>query len=306
MKLYFRLITSFVLILNVLLFSCEKQTYPIVFQGDIDTTLYPGNFNEYEFPDFGPNPNTTRNVLIEDYTGHQCAFCPPAAAKAIEISNANPERIFVTTIHASPEKDGKGILQSTDDVYLRDFTNKNGLEMAILFENLEVGFNNNPKGTINRVPNAETGNFFLKFSLWEEKTKEVLASKLDVNIQAKSNYFPETNSAYIHTETEFLNQLTGDYNIVAYIIEKEYIGPQTMPGYITNPTYKHHDIHIGNLFDETWGRPVVSGNVEKGTKVKTDFSYTIPDGLQKNDIHFIITVINRKTFEIMQVIKHEL
>lgn len=303
-------ITGFLFASLVSLFSmsgCDKVELPIIFQGDIDTTIYPGNFNTYEFPEFEENTNTARNVLIEDYTGHKCPFCPNAAAKAKEIADANPGRVFIAAIHGSPEADGRGEFQQTDaGDYTRDFTNPQGLEMAINFFNLGIGFTSNPRGNVNRIPITDDGNYFTNQSLWSDKTTEVLALPLDINIQAKSNYFDETKGAFIHVETEFINDLEGNYNIVVYAIENEYIGAQTMPDNSTNLTYKHHDTHLGNLFDETWGRPVGNGNIAAGTKTQTDFSYVLPDGLTKDDMHFLITIIDRDSFEVMQVIKHKL
>jgi len=59
--------------------SCDKVSQPTIILTTLDTTIYPGNFVEYEVPTFEPNTNTDRNILIEDYTGHRCGACPGAA-----------------------------------------------------------------------------------------------------------------------------------------------------------------------------------------------------------------------------------
>jgi len=205
--------------------SCNKVTFPNVITTELDTTLFPGNFAEYVFPTFDENTNTERNVVIADYTGHQCPFCPPAAAQAELIEAANPGRVFVAAIHASPENDGTGDFQKVTDEFPRDFTNPQGLEMAIEFFNLGVGFTSNPKGTVNRVPRDDVF-FFLSNGEWAAKTDKVLETELDVNIQAKSNYFPETNGVFLHVETDFINDLEGTYNIVVYALEDEVISRQ--------------------------------------------------------------------------------
>ena len=284
--------------------SCDKVTYPNVIITDLDTNLFPGNFIDYEYPTFDANTNTLRNVVIADYTGHQCPFCPPAAAQAESIVDANPGRVFVATIHASPENDGAGDFQKVSDDYPRDFTNPQGLEMAIEFYNLGIGFTSNPKGTINRVP-RDDGFYFLSNGDWAAKTDEVLATTLDVNIQAKSNYYPATLGVFLHVETEFINELDGTYNIVVYALENEIVSPQKLPDGTRDETYVHHDVHLGNVFEETWGRTVAQNVTEAGTKVQTDFSYKLPDGLINTDMHFLVVVFNRETYEIKQVIKHE-
>lgn len=302
MKNYFSITGVLLVGLTLMNSSCDKIEYPNVIITDLDTNLYPGNFIDYDFPDFEPNTNTLRNIIIADYTGHQCTFCPPAATKAKEIEDAHPDRVFVASIHASAEPGGIGTFQETNATFTRDLTNPQGAEMGSTFAQASVGFSGNPSGNVNRVK-GDDGKFFLAFGFWADKTDEVLATPLDINIQAKSTYFPSTSGVFLHVETEFLSDLDGDYNIVVYALENEWIGPQKFPTE-TDLEYKHHNIHRGNLFGETWGRNIASGTTEAGTKFRNDFSYSLPDGLTNTQMHFLVLVYNRSTYEIMQVIEH--
>ena len=85
-----------------LFYSCDRVKNPIpIDSANYDITLFPGNFaTQYNYPSFGTNNNTNVNVLIEDYTGHQCGNCPQAAVVANNIENANPGRVFVISEHA--------------------------------------------------------------------------------------------------------------------------------------------------------------------------------------------------------------
>ena len=291
--------------LLTLISSCDKERTPVVVQTDLDTSLYPGNFLNYEYPEFGENTNTERNVLLEDYTGHQCSFCPGAAIVAEGLENDNPDRVFVATIHAGATANGISDFQkiNSSGMYTRDFTTPEGREMASTFTDLGE-FSTNPEGTINRV--EESGKFFLKAAHWSDKVDEVLASELEVNLQAKSNYFEETHGVFLHIETEFLSDLQGDYNIVGYVIQKKIIDWQLIFGEGPVADYEHHNVHIGNLFGETWGRNIVSGQVSAGTKLESEFSYQIPSGLEKDDLHFLIYVYDKSSYEVKQVIKHEI
>ncbi|MCG8575664.1 MAG: Omp28-related outer membrane protein [Flavobacteriales bacterium] len=285
--------------------SCDKVTQPHIIQTSLDTTLYPGNFIEYEFPTFTQNTNTERNVLLEDYTGHKCSFCPAAAEMAEGLEDANPGRVFVATIHAGAANNGVSDFQKTNEsgMYTRDFTTTEGKEMASDFFQMGVGFNANPKGTVNRL--EEAGLFFLNSPDWEGKVNEVLASELNINLQAQSSYFDETKGIFLHVETEFINNLEGEYNIVVYILQKSIVDWQLKFGEGDIPDYNHHNVHIGNMFGETWGRSVASGSISAGTKVQTDFSYQIPDGLTKDDILSLIYVYDKSNYEVMQVIEHK-
>ena len=94
-----------------------KNPYPPEVNLELDTTLYPGLWSDYEnndWPIFSENTNTNRNVLIEDYTGHHCNNCPNAATIAHDIEVANPTRVFVASIHAAPSATGTSSFQDFD------------------------------------------------------------------------------------------------------------------------------------------------------------------------------------------------
>ena len=97
MKYFLVLFLGGILLLST---SCDRveNPYPLTVQTDLDTTLYPGNWGDYvanEWPVFTPNTNLFRNVLIEDFTGHQCVFCPAAADLAHALHESNPSRVLL-------------------------------------------------------------------------------------------------------------------------------------------------------------------------------------------------------------------
>ena len=198
-KSIYLLFTAAVIIISSV--SCDKVDQPNVIQTTLDTTLYPGNFLDYVPPTFSQNTNTFKNALIEDYTGHQCTFCPAANDIAAQLETDNPGRVFVATIHAGADNDGITGFQETNasGSFTRDFTTVVGTEMAGSFYAQNVGFNANPKGCVNRL--EEGGLFFLNSPDWGGKVDEVLAQAPDINLQAESNYFPSTNGLFLHVET---------------------------------------------------------------------------------------------------------
>lgn len=304
MRIYIKLIALTLIAITAFTTACDKVEFPNVIITDLDTNLFPGNFIDYEYPTFDENTNMDRNAVIADYTGHQCPFCPPAAAQAELIADEHPGRVFVATIHASAEPGGVGGFQAVTEDYPRDFTNSQGTEMGSEFFGLGIGFNSNPRGNVNRVP-RDDGFYFLPAGEWADKTDEVLASTLNVNIQAKSNYYEETSGVFLHIETDIVNDIDGTYNIVVYALENSFVSPQKFPDGSTVYDYVHHDVHLGNLYEETWGRGIASDVTAAGTKISNEFTYVLPDGFTNDDMHFLILVFNRVTYEVEQVIKHE-
>lgn len=290
--------------------SCEKVEEPIkTGPAGLDPDIYPGNFALYEVPTFTANTNTDRNVIIEDYTGHKCPNCPAAATMAADIEDANPGRVFVSSVHAGPggiggfqklssscESDPNA--QFCDKLYC-DESEAYGIEFQTGF-----GFIGNPMGTINRY-SPDGASMFEFANGWQERTEELLTeNNLQVNIQAKSNYFSETNGFYLHTEVEFLHDLSeGNYNIVVALHENEFIGYQDSMGVYLDD-YHHHNVLRGCLDGGAFGLSL-NGAYTEGSKIYNDYSYQFSYGTNE-DYHLLIYVYDVDTYEILQVIKHEI
>jgi len=290
---------------TVLFNSCEKVSQPYIIITELDTTLYPGNFYDYESPVFGENSNTLKNVLIEDFTGHKCSFCPAAAAEAHSIAANNESRVFIASIHASPSPAGVSDFQKVyQGHYTRDFTTTEGKKIAIYLSSVQGGVVGNPTGAINRLTSV-TGEILRGAVNWSTITQDALITPLKVNIQAESNYYPETRGLFIHTESKFLEDVDGEYSIVVYAIQNQIIDWQLV-GSVDKEFYHHNDVHIGNVYEgESFGRGIANGVITTGSKFQKDFSYKVPEGLTNSDMHFLIYVYDKNSNEILQVIKHE-
>ena len=55
---------------------------------------------------------------------------------------------------------------------------------------------------------------------------EISLGNLDANIQLQYNYYPSTNGLFIHTETSFLNTLSGNYHLILYLVRNDVVSPQ--------------------------------------------------------------------------------
>jgi hypothetical protein len=293
--------------------GCDRVTnpYPEKVNLDLDTTLYPGlwsNYVENEWPTFGVNSNQFRNVLLEDFTGHKCVFCPAAAALAHNIQLANPGRVFVASIHAGP--DGIGDFQTVSPPdYPVDFTNPQGVQIGLYFGQNDGGFPGNPRGTVNRAKNSEV--IFQSPNSWSSMVTQQLSNNaLKVNMQSKLNYYPATKGAFLHVEIEKLNtSITNDLAIVGYIIEDSLVGDQKMSDNSHNETYIHRDIHRGNLNNQAFGRVLKSSDIING-KYYINYSFVVPNQLDgaynPENMHVLIYVYDMETFEIYQVIKQKI
>jgi hypothetical protein len=181
-------------------FSCDKVEFPYQQQATInlDTNLYPGLWQDYldnEYPQFTTNTNTLRNALLEEYTGHLCNSCPLAATVALNIYQANPQRVFVAKIHVDP-----GALMSfqqfnpNGNSFYTDHSNPEGILYGKEFEN-GFNFTGNPSGNVNRK--ELDGKIFDFSGTWQTRVSNILSdSDLKVNIQSEFNIFNFLNISY--------------------------------------------------------------------------------------------------------------
>ena len=289
--------------------SCDHvdNPYPPQVSLELDTTLYPGvwqNYVDNEWPVFSQNSNVYRNVLIEDFTGHKCVYCPAAADFAHALHEANPDRVYVASIHAGPT--GMGDFQSVSPPdYPTDFTNPQGLEIGEYFGINDGGFVGNPRGTVNRVNN---GVIFQSPAVWSSMSSDVLnANDLKVNLQTQLNYYEETHGAFLHVEVDKLDaSISDDLGLVVYLLEDSLVGDQKMSDNSHNTEYIHRDIHRKNISGQAFGRILQDSDLVEG-KYLVNYSFKVPDQLDDvynaENMHLLVYAYNTATWEIYQVIK---
>lgn len=301
----------FIFLFGFLFVSCDhvKNPYPPEVNLELDTTLYPGLWSDYinEWPVFSENTNTNRNVLIEDFTGHKCVFCPAAADLAHALHEADPSRVYIASIHAGP--DGVGDFQSVSPPdYPLDFTNPEGVEIGLYFGENDGGFPGNPRGTVNRFNN---GTIFQSPTQWTSMVNDQLSSNnLKINIQSELNYYEETKGAFLHVELDPVDaNVSENLGITVYLLEDSLVGDQKMSDNSHNSNYIHRDIHRGNLNASAFGRPVSSEDLN-GDKYYINYSFVVPNQLDgqynASNMHLLIYAFNTETWEIYQVVKQKI
>lgn len=297
--------------------ACDKveNPYPPVpLSAGLDWSLYPdGDSVHYvdvanEWPVFSENTNTTRNVLIEDFTGHKCNSCPAAGAEAESIAAANYPKVFISSIHSGPS--GAGALQEWSaghQYFYHDFTSTEGSEIGQYFGEINFsGFFGNPRGLVNRV--IYNGEYTQGAGTWGQATSDLLtANDLKINLQSEVNYYSATRGLFVHTEIDLVDTSlnTDDLKIVVQLLQDSIVRPQDIGGAI-DENYVHRDVLIASLDGLAFGRTLSADYLETNGKYYYDYSYELPAQFNADNMHLIIYVRDAVTEEIYQVIKQHL
>jgi hypothetical protein len=293
--------------------SCDYVEDPIApVYGDLDTSLYPGP-GFYVIPEFDETfPSTVKNILLEDYTGHTCGNCPSAAEIAHELKATYPERVFVASVHASPNSTFQDVYEPGDPYYpeySHDFRTPEGNEYVVDI----VGFPGNPVGMINRMED-NSGSNWIFHPFWGEAIDEIIAENpaLDMNLQVKTNYYTETRGLFVHVQSKTLESLEGSYSMVVFLIQDDFVAWQKdyrLPTSQQNiEDYHHHDVFLGTI-NGAYGTLLFDGVSNPDESFQNDYSYQIPDdidilGTSPGDptgLSIIAFLMNTESFEIIQV-----
>ncbi len=311
------------IVISSALVSCDKveNAYPETpVSNSLDWSLYPDGdsahyYNAGLWPTFTANSNTLRNVLIEDFTGHQCVNCPYSTDLMEQLIATNPTRIFGLGIHAGPS--GLGGFQVTSIEYPEILYSDPGLEIGIYFGSIPGAmFTGNPAFNVNRIKsnNQFTSN---AGAIMTNKTNSVLASNLKINLQAQVNYFPSTRGVFLHTEVDKIDvSLTNELGLVVYVVEDSLIAPQLVLENATwdtdgtidgkNEEYVHRDILRGTIDGRTFGKTLTAADLGSNGKYFLSYSYKLPVQYEPENMKLYIYVYDKTTMEIYQVIEKHL
>jgi hypothetical protein len=303
------------LIYSILLFfvaslytSCDKIENPYPPAIELDTTLFPGNWDEYltdYYPNFEAINTQQQHVLLEDYTGHLCNNCPAAAEIAHGIEADHPNRVFVASIHAAPGGISSfQVANPEDDKFFTDHTNPDAIAYGEAFQ---TGFNffGNPQGTVNRK--VVEGKMFDFSGSWQTRVSNLLGIQdAPVYLQSTFNYFEATNGGFLHVEVTKNTSEALNLNTVVYVIQDTLVDWQLMQDNSYNPNYVHYDKHLGSIDGRPWGISVFSVDDPVGAKKILDYSYEIPSITDLDNMHFLIYVYDTDSFEVLQVIQQRL
>lgn len=211
-----------------------------------------------------------KNVLLEEYTGINCQFCPDGHRIANQIMEANPNRVFGINIHqGSYATPGSG---------QPDFRTAFG--DALAGQTALTGY---PCGTISRhaftspAPMTSGGTAQSR-SNWVNCTNQILAQASPVNVAIDASLNEATRELSILVEVYYTSNGSPSTNSLNIAVLQDYVlGPQVgssyNPDYIFGTQYYHMHMLRTLLFGQ-WG--VTIPTTTAGTFYDTAFVYTIP------------------------------
>jgi hypothetical protein len=218
-----------------------------------------------------------RNVILEEFTGMYCVFCPYGHRVADSIHNAFLDDVFPMAIHQSYFATSN----SEDPDYRTEFGN----DLASFAQ--VSGF---PAGSINRVffeNFAQISGSAMSREHWLEAVQTVLEEESYVNLAVESEVNTLTRVLSIHVEAYYTGDSPATTNkLNVALLQNNVAGPQS--GSTNNPDQINpegtngvdgyfHQHMLRHLLTGQWGDEITI--TIEGTFVDKTYNYLIPENI---------------------------
>ena len=222
-------------------------------------------------PQFVSTEPSNRNVIIEEFTGVNCGFCPDGHRIVREYEEANPGRVFGINIHQG--------------VYAAMYTTQWG--NAIATQSRLSGY---PAGTVNRHVFSGTATA-LPRNQFVSAANIIKAMPSFVNVAAQASIDLTTRTLTVNVEVYYTGDAeTGTNLLNVALLQDSIIGPQS--GASSNPAQVTADgkyIHMNmlrHLLTGQWGDSisVESGVIPQGTLIQRQYTYALPTNMSDADV----------------------
>lgn len=245
----------------------------------------------------------TRNVLIEDFTGHRCGNCPGAALEAAELKKQyGKDRVFIAGVHCSFYADTK----DQGEKYRTNFKTEAGKAY-----HKHYGISGLPVGMIARTP--WNGNRLLGVSEWSNAVGGVIGDSVDVTLQLAAAYDEDNGDVCVDIATRFLEPMTDTLATTVYLLEDSIIDWQKNYSSGGDPSYPsgdveeyRHDHVLRAAINGTWGETVLEGSASASDEKVLSYSHTVEEGWDPDQLSLIAYVYDKDSERVLQVIGQEL
>lgn len=239
------MVTSLMIVMGIIFINkCSAQTF-------VDTT------------------QQNKNVIIEEFTGIGCVFCPAGHLIGQTLHDNSPNDVFLINIHtgsyASPQGPGT------------DFRTSFGSSIAG-----QSNLSGYPAGTVNRhqFSMSQNGGTAMSRSDWSSASYQLLGQSSPVNVGIQSSVDIATNVLTVDVEVYYTGTQTVSTNMLnVAVVQHNVEGPQTggqahNPGQmLSNGNYNHNHM-LRHMLTGQWGEYIQTLN--PGTLYSNQYVWTMP------------------------------
>ncbi|MBO4504012.1 MAG: Omp28-related outer membrane protein [Bacteroidales bacterium] len=224
---------------------------------------------------------SNKKVVLEEYTGINCTWCPDGHRMANELAAQHPGEVFVINVHAG-------------SYAANTYTTQFGTALAN-----QTQLDGYPSGTVNRHVFSGSATA-LSRSAWASAANQILSMSSPVNIAAQGTLDWSTRQLTLTVQLYYTANEANPTNMLnVAIIQDNVLGNQVgmslNPDQVVGNQYRHMHM-LRHLITGQWGEEITT--TTQGSFVEKVYNYTIPANLGSpnaipallEDLHFIAFV----------------
>lgn len=213
-----------------------------------------------------------KNVVLEEFTGIHCVFCPQGHAIAQGIQNAHPDDVFLINIHS-----GAFAVPSGNEPDYRT-------QWGAAIDN-QAGVVGYPAGTVNRhlFPGWSQGTgTAMSRNQWSPASNQILAQSSYLNVGVEATIVTSTRQLLVTVEVYYTADSPNSTNkLNVAILQDNIYGPQT--GGNAGNNYQHMHM-LRHFLTGQWGVEITE--TTQGSLYSNTFAYEVP--MDYNDVDVIL------------------
>jgi len=217
----------------------------------------------------GTDPEN-KNVVLEEFTGIYCGYCPQGHIIAQGIYDNHPDDVVLINIHQG----GYANPNPGDPDFRTPWGN------AIAGQSGLVGY---PAGTVNRhlFPGYSQGSGTAQSrGTWVTTSNMIMAEPSYLNIELEATIVTSTRQLVVYVEVYYTGDSPEESNFLSIaILQNDIIGPQSGGG--SNYNHKHM---LRHLVTGQWGVEITETTT--GSLYTNTFTYEMPDDY--NDVDLVL------------------
>jgi hypothetical protein len=219
-----------------------------------------------------------RKVVLEEYTGIHCGYCPDGHKIAQNIYNADPNNVILVNVHAggfATPSTGEPDFRSTDGTSMNSTFGISSYPSGQVNRNYFVGTSSNPTPTT-----TATGTVTLNRGSWTGAANNIKTQSAYCNVAVQGTVDATTRVLTVQAQVYYTasSPVATNY-LTIMLLENNVPGPQSDYGnynptnWNVDGTYKHNHF-LRKTLTPTFGTPI--STTSAGSTFSTTVTYTVP------------------------------
>ncbi|MBU8893871.1 MAG: Omp28 family outer membrane lipoprotein [Bacteroidales bacterium] len=239
-------------------------------------------------------PVPIKQILIEEFTGHQCGNCPEGAEMIKTLKELYCDHIIPIAIHAGYFAE----IYTNGEKYTYEYRTGDGNIIDTYFEASSSGV---PNGMINRkeIDGDRTQNP----ANWATVVAEMLLEKPVMDILVDPGVDNASRKLDIDIDVVFVNAMNEDLMLSVYFVEDSITSWQkdySFPSGEQDIEFYAHNHVLRDAINGTWGEQIVSGQVNAADIKSKSYNYIINQDWDIKNSSIIAFVYKSDTKEVLQ------